>query len=278
MEVDQPKAKFEKQSSIPEIQIENERPPIIRGRKGSEDQENIEPPKKRPSIPVVKEPTPEPEPRMGRRGSFIDAAGQQQVRRGSFIDVDAIKNLQSSPRKMSQDTRRPSFSEFDPTEKPSTPLQPKGKEARIVNYAENQQGTEGKTAYIQFDVEGDPVPGFRFYKDGQEIYEGGRYSIVTDASSNTMWFCIKKSKPADEGRYTVVATNPLGEATAEIGLFIGGEEGMDFRALLKRGKRQQWRKQSDDPDWGNLKAVEDERRASLKESKVKTHLLAVNYF
>ncbi|XP_074598807.1 projectin protein bent isoform X2 [Brevipalpus obovatus] len=267
MEVDGAKKKLEKQSSIPEIQIEKERSPA-RPRKGSEDQENIEPTRKRPSIPIVKEPTPEPEPKLGgRRGSFIDATGQQQLRRGSFIDVEEMKNLRTSPRRTSQDARRPSIAEFDPTEKPSTALHTKGKEAKIVNYAENQQGTEGKTAYIQFDVEGDPVPTFRFFKDGQEIYEGGRYVIVTDGSSNTVWFCVKKAKSADEGRYTVMATNTHGESTAEIGLFIGGEEGMDFRAMLKRGKRQQWRKQSDDPDWGNLKAVEDERRASLKESK-----------
>lgn len=101
--------------------------------------------------------------------------------------------------------------------------------------------------------------------DGQEIYASGRYTLVTDGASNTVYFCVKKSKPNDEGRYKVIATNKHGEAEAEIGLFIGGEEGVDFRALLKRGKTSKWTKKEDDPDWGNLKAVEDERRASLKE-------------
>ena len=83
----------------------------------------------------------------------------------------------------------------------------------------------------------------RFFKDGQEIYASGRYQLVTDGDSNTVFFCVKKSKPNDEGRYKVIATNSIGTAEAEIGLFIGGEEGVDFRALLKRGKTAKWKKE-----------------------------------
>ncbi|RWS15516.1 twitchin-like isoform X8, partial [Dinothrombium tinctorium] len=238
--------------SIPQIQVEKEKSP---------EANQID---KKKSIPTLKEPTPEPEPGAGRRGSG---------RRGSFIDVQAVEQRRGSfiqaGKKGSIDARRPSTTEFDPTEKPSVPLKATpgdGCPPRIYDYQENQQGTEGKTAFIQFKVEGNPVPQFRFYKDGQEIYEGGRYVIVTDAD-NVVYFCTRKSKPADEGRYKIVATNKHGEASAEIGLFIGSEEGMDFRALLKRGKMQKWKRKEDDPDWGNLKAVEDERRASLKETK-----------
>lgn len=99
--------------------------------------------------------------------------------------------------------------------------------------------------FHQFDVEANPVATLRFFKDGQEIYASGRYNLVTDGGSNTVYFCIKKSKPNDEGRYKVIATNKVGEAEAEIGLFIGGEEGVDFRALLKRGKTSKWAKKEE---------------------------------
>ena len=56
---------------------------------------------------------------------------------------------------------------------------------------------------------------FSFLKDGQEIYASGRYQLVTDGDSNTVYFCVKKSKPNDEGRYKVVATNSIGSAEAE---------------------------------------------------------------
>lgn len=51
---------------------------------------------------------------------------------------------------------------------------------------------------------------------------------------------------------------------------------MDFRALLKQRQYAKWAKDKDDPDWGNLKPTEDERRASLKETKVSLFQLLVD--
>lgn len=48
------------------------------------------------------------------------------------------------------------------------------------------------------------------------------------------------------------------------------ESGMDFRSMLKTKQYAKWGKEKDDPDWGQLKATEDERRASLKDTKVCT--------
>ena len=199
-----------KKSSIPEIQE-------------PEDEKN----KLKKGVPEIQEPEGPPENRRGsRRGSFFDI----NQRRGSF-----------------NPERRDSKTEFDPSDKKSTPLRaaPNEMAPRIFNYQENTQCTEGKTAFIQFDVESNPVATLRFFKDGQEIYASGRYNLVTDGGSNTVYFCIKKSKPNDEGRYKVIATNKVGEAEAEIGLFIGGEEGVDFRALLKRGKTAKWAKKDE---------------------------------
>ncbi len=50
---------------------------------------------------------------------------------------------------------------------------------------------------------------------------------------------------------------------------------MDFRAMLKSKQYAKWGKEKDDPDWGNLKATEDERRASLRDMKVRTSLLGL---
>ena len=43
---------------------------------------------------------------------------------------------------------------------------------------------------------------------------------------------------------------------------------MDFRAMLKTKQYAKWGKDKGDPDWGQLKPTEDERRASLKDTKV----------
>lgn len=47
---------------------------------------------------------------------------------------------------------------------------------------------------------------------------------------------------------------------------------MDFRAMLKTKQYAKWSKDKEDPDWGNLKSTEDERRASLRDTKVNFYL------
>jgi len=59
--------------------------------------------------------------------------------------------------------------------------------------------------------------------------------------------------------------------------FKSDESGMDFRAMLKQRQYAKWAKDNQDPDWGNLKPTEDERRASLKDTKV-CLLLLNSYF
>lgn len=275
----------EKKASIPQIQVDKEKSPAPSPKRGSVQEKA---PGKKGSIPMLKEPTPEP---GSRRGSFIDVGGAPTSRRGSFLVADEkglavdesgqAKKLRPGEvlevrqkRRGSIDMRRASVADVDDRmDKPSIPLKPIPEPPEtgppsIVDFQANQQSTEGKTAYLQFQVEGNPVPKFRWYKDGQEIYEEGRYKCVTDGNTNTVYFCIRKAKSADEGRYKIVAYNDFGEDSCEITLYVGGEEGMDFRAMLKRKQYGKWKKPEDDPDFGNLKAVEDERRASLIERKV----------
>ena len=245
-----------KASLVPQIQVDREASPTPTGeKKGSI-----------PKVPFLKEPD-------GRKGS-VSPAGS---RRGSFlINQDGDKNelgasLKKAPPRRGSDARRGSGAEDDPAEKPSIPLKPcPGPAPKFIDFQPNQSGTEGKTAAILFTITGDPVPTFQFYKDDTEIFEGGRYVLVTDGSSNNIVrFCVRKSKVNDEGRYKFVATNKHGSDTAEITLFVGGEEGMDFRAMLRKGKKTGPKKGPDDPDFGNLKGVETERKASIKETKVR---------
>ncbi len=226
--------------------------------------------------PFLKEPSQDGQ----RRGSGFIEPPQPGQRRGSFL-LDGKEGtpepglLGAGLRKTSKGgseatSRRGSTTEDDPAEKPSVPLKPcPGPAPKIFDFQVNQAATEGKTGVISFHVQGDPLPTFQFFKDDIEIFEGGRYKIVTDGSSNNLVnFCIRKSKVADEGKYKVIAKNQHGQDTAEISLFVGGEEGMDFRALLKKGKRPPPKPKDDNPDFGQLKSVESERKASIKEVKV----------
>ncbi|KAG9509578.1 Twitchin [Fragariocoptes setiger] len=156
--------------------------------------------------------------------------------------------------------------------KESTPLRPlppgvSAQKPTIVDFQDSVSGTEGHTSYLTFGIEGVPVPTLRFFKGDTEIYEGGRYHIVTDGDTNTVHFCIRKSKAMDEARYKIVATNEHGQDQAYIQLFVSDESGMDFRAMLKHRQYAKWKRDQDDPAWGSLKGVEEERAAQIKEPK-----------
>ena len=257
-----------KGSLVPQIQVEKDKSPAPddskRGSVGK-------------GIPLLKEPE-----GGSRRGSFIEGPAPGS-RRGSFLLdgkegelLGAQLKKTSVSRRGSDSSRRGSTTEDDPAEKPSIPLKPcPGPAPKIIDFQPNQSATEGKTAAIVFCVTGDPVPTFQFFKDDTEIFEGGRYKVVTDGSGdkNIVTFCVRKSKVNDEGKYKFIAKNAHGQDTAEISLFVGGEEGMDFRAMLRKGKKAGPKKKDDDPDFGNLKSVESERKASIKELKVSFQLV-----
>lgn len=208
---------------------------------------------------------------QSRRGSILLMPDEGDTRRPSIILAVDNKlrpgEIADKRRRTSIDIRRASAIEVEAADRPSTPLKPCGQKPAIVDFQDNISGTENHTSYLTFGVEGDPVPTLRFYKGDSEIYEGGRYSIVTDGDTNTVHFCIRKSKPMDEAKYKVVATNIHGEDTANMQLFVSDESGMDFRAMLKHRQYAKWKKQQDDPNWGNLKSVEEERLAQIKEPK-----------
>ncbi|CAG2106083.1 unnamed protein product, partial [Medioppia subpectinata] len=257
----------------------------------------------RVQIPIVREPTPELErkdsvdsddrrdslgvdtppptlsPRGSRRGSIlivadekglaVDESGQtKKLRPGEMLEVrrgSAMLNI----RKGSIDVRRASATEIDIADKPSTPMRATGDEGPpvITDYVSSVSAVDGKTAILQATVESKPLAQYKFFREGNEIFEGGRYKVVTDGETNTIYFCIRKAKPNDEGKFTITAYNKHGEDSCNIKVFVSDDSGMDFRAMLKAKQYAKWKKDNEDPDWGNLKATEDERRASLKETK-----------
>ncbi|XP_022255917.1 muscle M-line assembly protein unc-89-like, partial [Limulus polyphemus] len=199
------------------------------------------------------------------KGLLVDESGKtKKLRPGEMLEV-------RQKRKTSADMRKQSIQDIDErVDKKSTPLRPVPEEEEgppaFVDYQENVSAVEGQTAYLAFEVEGNPVPEFRFYKGVSEIFEGGRYKVVTDGETNNVFFCIRKAKSTDEGRYKVVAYNKHGEDSINMSLFVSSEGGMDFRTMLKHRQYAKWGKGKQDPDWGDLKPLEEEEQAK-KETK-----------
>nr|CAD7567468.1 unnamed protein product [Timema californicum] len=228
-----------------------------------------------PKIEVSREKSPAADTRKGslapgsgppsRRGSLIPPADQE--RRPSLIISDE-ENRKLRPgevleerkrRRPSTDMRRPSVAELDDRiDKPSTPLKPIGEPGPpvIVDVQESYTAVEDAVGYITIQVEGNPPPTFKFYKGMTEIIEGGRFRFLTDGETNSITLCMRKVKPNDEGKYKIVISNVHGEDSAETQLYVSDSSGMDFRAMLKKRKYQQWAKDKGDPNWGDLKETE----------------------
>ncbi|GFQ82950.1 hypothetical protein TNCT_309441, partial [Trichonephila clavata] len=281
--VEEKKTTATKQTTVPQISVE-------------------EPTKKGPPVPVViKEPSPEPGSRKAsadvsaipgfgsRRGSYVDIPSPGGSRRGSIIIADEkglvvdetgktkklrpgeVLEVAQPKRRKSIDARRVSVSELqEMIDKPCTPLKAIPGDEKcapsILDFQQNYSAVEGATAYLSFQVEGNPAPQFHFYKGISEIFEGGRYKIFTDGNTNTVALCIRKSKAQDEGKYKIVAYNEVGEDSQEVSLFVSDESGMDFRAMLKKRQYAKWKEEQEDPNW-NLKPPEKERRPSLRGTK-----------
>jgi hypothetical protein len=166
---------------------------------------------RRPSIIIVAD----------EKGVAVDETGQtKKLRPGEMLEV------RRGSRRGSIDMRRASAVELDMADKPSTPLKavgPDGSPPVITDYTENVSAIDGKTAFLQVTVEGNPVPTFRYFKDNTEIYEGGRFKVVTDGETNTVYFCIRKCKSQDEGKYKVIAANVHGEDSCNIKVFVSGK-------------------------------------------------------
>ena len=152
----------------------------------------------------------------------VDESGKtQKLRPGEMLEVRRGSRRGSTM----MDLRRASSVEIDRADKPSTPLKELGEVGPpvITDYVENVSAIDGKTAFIQATIEGKPLAKFKFFKDNTEIFEGGRYKIVTDGETNTVYFCIRKAKPSDEGKYKILAYNDHGEDSCVIKLFVSGK-------------------------------------------------------
>lgn len=104
-------------------------------------------------------------------------------------------------------------------------------------------------------VEGDPPPTFTWKKGTREFPQGGRVKYLTDGETNQISMVIGKCRTQDDGGYTLTVENPNGSDSVEVKLLVTAEQGLDFRAMLKK------RDSTSKP--GPQEPKPDERRGSL---------------
>lgn len=77
----------------------------------------------------------------------------------------------------------------------------------------------GGSAIMELQCKGFPKPEVLWRHEGKVIEPGGRYKFLYE-DAETMSLVIKGVTTEDAGKYTIVATNELGEDTAEMNLIV----------------------------------------------------------
>jgi len=117
----------------------------------------------------------------------------------------------------------------------SVPLKTSGKEAKFTKPPDKFSSTEGETAFVIFDVQGDPAPTVEWFKMSKDLVTEPRCKMWTD--KNRIIMGMQKTKQEDEGTYRCVITNEHGSTEHEYNIYITVAGGMDFRAMLMRKKK-----------------------------------------
>ncbi|EDO49550.1 predicted protein, partial [Nematostella vectensis] len=78
----------------------------------------------------------------------------------------------------------------------------------------NVEGRIGEDVRFEIQVEGTPVPAVTFHRESEQIYDGGRYSIVEE-ENGLFVLTIRNTRPEDAGEYQCIAVNGAGEVTSK---------------------------------------------------------------
>lgn len=101
----------------------------------------------------------------------------------------------------------------------------------FVAHASTSQGDHGKSHVIQVKVEGNPLPTVQWFRDGECIDTSPDYIITFNNGLCQVMF-DELVRGMDDGVYTCVATNKLGDAETQVELSIKGD--VDISKKLSR--------------------------------------------
>ena len=121
------------------------------------------------------------------------------------------------------------------------PLEPRGSgPPKFISPGDKHTANEGDTAYIVFDVEGDPAPDIVWNKGFKDLSSDARFKIWTKGGAdgeNLVILGINQCRQDEEGDYKLILKNCNGEETFDFKFFVTVEGGMDFRAMLLKRKK-----------------------------------------
>ncbi|XP_071792535.1 protein Obscurin-like isoform X2 [Asterias amurensis] len=81
--------------------------------------------------------------------------------------------------------------------------------------------TQGSATVLECEITGEPEPDIVWYREGEEIKEGGKYRYEFEGDHGVL-LVINNATMSDCGQYTCKAVNPVGSAESSAQLISGG--------------------------------------------------------
>lgn len=83
---------------------------------------------------------------------------------------------------------------------------------------------DGQRVELTVHFQGRPSPRIRWFHNGQEVLKSPDFDIIIDYNTGTSVLVIVEVYPEDEGEYTCVASNRLGETITTCRLTVVGKQ------------------------------------------------------
>ncbi|XP_018098707.1 palladin isoform X2 [Xenopus laevis] len=134
-----------------------------------------------------------------------------------------IKGMENSFQKIQSQSNQPEEKVIHgPANKSDNPLAA----ARFIQKLKSQEVAEGSRVKLECRATGNPLPEIRWFCEGKELSNSP--DIHTSSDSNGLHsLVITEAFEEDTGRYTCVASNPLGTDTSSAEIFVEGASSSD---------------------------------------------------
>ncbi|CAF4147161.1 unnamed protein product, partial [Rotaria sp. Silwood2] len=145
----------------------------------------------------------------------------------------------------------------EPSERPETELQEPKRAPRVLAPLSNCNLEELMPVLLTTTIDaGMPMATFTWYKNGQPLLEGNRFTTKYDIYTKTLTLQVLAARPDDQGTYTVRVTNPTGTDETTCKLTIRPVASIDTRPFVQPERFTQLELKAPAPTKEDMKQME----------------------
>ncbi|CAF0971766.1 unnamed protein product [Rotaria sordida] len=144
-----------------------------------------------------------------------------------------------------------------PSERPERELTEPKRAPRVISPLTNCESEELMPVLLTTTIDaGVPMSAFTWYKDGQPLLEGNRFTTKYDILTKTLTLQVLAARPNDQGTYTVRVKNPSGTDETTAKLTIRPVASIDTRPFVQPERFAQLELKAPPPTKDDMKQME----------------------